>query len=162
MREYLANGWNATAAYRKIYGPVKTAQCQSAKLFMKPHIRKRFNQMLTKFIKRADITEERVLTQYQEAYDMAVAQGKTADMVSATTAQAKLVGLLRERTEIGMPGDFDRMESVSDVLEALSQQVGPEVALQIGRAMGVVETQQPEPQEDVALAAAEPASGSIN
>lgn len=118
--------------------------------------------MLTKFIKRADITEERVLTQYQEAYDMAVAQGKTADMVSATTAQAKLVGLLRERTEIGMPGDFDRMESVSDVLEALSQQVGPEVALQIGRAMGVVETQQPEPQEDVALAAAEPASGSIN
>lgn len=163
LREYFANGWKGKQAYITVYGHCKTADTQASKLLAKPKVRKRFNQMVSRLIKRADITEEKVLSQYQEAYDLALSQGKTADMVSATTAQAKLVGLLRERLETGAPGDFDRLDTVSDVLEALAQRVGPEVALKISAALGIQPQIEAQPAEDLTeLAEASPGSNAVN
>lgn len=163
LREYFANGWNGERAYKTVYGPVKTAKVQASKLLAKPMVRKRFNQMVNRLIKRADITEEKILTQYQEAYDMARETGKTADMVSASTAQAKLVGMLRDRLEAGSPGDFDRMDNISDVLEALSQQVGPDIASKIGQALGALPAIEAKPIEDINELASTPAvSDAVN
>jgi hypothetical protein len=165
LREYLINGWNGKEAYIKVYGPVKTAHIQAHKLLKKPHVRQRFNQMVNKLIKRADITEERILSQYQDAYDMARDQGKSADMISASTAQAKLVGLLKDRIEHGAPGEFEHLENVSDVLEALSQQIGPEAALSIGKALGITQAVVAPPvveADDATLAAIEAPSNSVN
>lgn len=116
--------------------------------------------MVKRLVKRADITEEKILTQYQDAYDMAEKTGKTADMISASTAQAKLVGILRERMEAGAPGDFERMDNISDVLESLAAQVGPDIAAKIGEALGVMP--QPAIEDDRLLAEAEPVSDAIN
>lgn len=164
LREYIANGWNGKQAYSKVYSPVKTAEVQASKLLAKPAVRKRFNQMLKKIVKRAEITEERILGKYEEAFEMAQASGKTADMISAASAQAKLVGLLRDRLESGAPGDFDKMENISDVLEALEDRVGPEVAGRIGEALGILQKAeaQPEPPSDNNLADLLPPSGSVN
>lgn len=163
LREYFANGWNGKEAYIKVYGPVKTANVQACKLLARPKVRKRFNAMVSRLIKRADITEEKILSQYQEAYDMAKETGKTADMVSASTAQAKLVGMLRDRIEAGSPGDFDRMDNISDVLEALSQQVGPEIASKIGQALGIIQQIEAQPVEDLTQLAETPtATDAIN
>ena len=119
--------------------------------------------MLKKIVKRAEITEERILGKYEEAFEMAQEQGKTADMISAATAQAKLVGMLRERLEAGSPGDFDRLENVSDVLEALAARAGPEVAQKIGEALGVLQPIEAQPEDDLAqLAEAQPATDAIN
>jgi hypothetical protein len=162
LREYLINGWNGKEAYIKVYGPVKTAETQACKLLKKPHVRQRFNQMV---IKRADITEERILSQYQDAYDMARDQGKSADMISASTAQAKLVGLLKDRIEHGAPGEFEHMENASDVLAALSDQVGPEAALAVGKALGITQAVVAPPvveADDATLAAIEAPSNSVN
>src|SRR5688500_12439222 len=85
LREYISNGWNGKEAYKKVYGPVKTADVQASKLLAKPKVRGRFNQMLKKIVKRAEITEERILGKYEQAFEMAEAQGKTADMISAAS-----------------------------------------------------------------------------
>lgn len=166
LREYLNNGWNGKEAYTVVYGPVKSAAVQAYKLLRKPRVKRRFENMLKKLIKRADITEERILSQYQEAYDLAREQGKTADMIGASTAQAKLVGLLRERVEHGQPGEFEHLDSISAVLEELGNQAGPEIALKIGQALGLTQEQEAQPQLEerdiAALVEAEPPSGSVN
>lgn len=163
LREYIANGWNGKQAYAKVYSPVKSAEVQASKILAKPAVRKRFNQMLKKIVKRAEITEERILGKYEEAFEMAQEQGKTADMISAATAQAKLVGMLRERLEAGSPGDFDRLENASDVLEALADRVGPDVARKIGEALGIIQQIEAQPEEDLTqLAEAQPASDAVN
>lgn len=163
LREYIANGWNGAAAYRKVYRPAKSAPVQACKILAKPVVRKRFNQMLKKIVKRAEITEERILGKYEEAFEMAQEQGKTADMISAASAQAKLVGLLREKIEAGSPGDFDKLENASDVLTALADRVGPEVAQKIGEALGIIKQIEAQPEEDLTqLAEAQSASDAIN
>lgn len=118
--------------------------------------------MLKRIIKRADITEEKILTQYQEAFDMAKEQAKPADMVSASTAQAKLVGMLRDRIEAGRPGEFEHLDNVSDVLEALAAQVGPDIARKIGQAIGVLPASDQLDAAKSALADAEAASDAVN
>ena len=163
LREYIATEWNGTEAYCRVYGPIKTAGVQASKLLAKPKVRKRFNEMMKKIIRRSEITEERILGKYEEAYEMAQAQSKPSDMISATSAQAKLVGLLREKIEAGSPGDFDRLENASDVLEALADRVGPEVAQKIGQALGLIHQIEAQPEEDLTQLADTPAaSDSVN
>lgn len=92
--------------------------------------------------KRSDITIEKILTDYQNALVMAQADGKTGDMIAAATAQAKLVGLLIERKEVGAAGDFSNMESISEVLQAVADQAGPEAALALSKVFNLVGSQQ--------------------
>lgn len=86
--------------------------------------------------KKSDITMDKVLTDIEQAIEMAKAQAKPNDLVNAAMAQAKLVGHLRERTEIGQPGDFDGLEDISDILEKLAADAGPEAALAVAKAFG--------------------------
>ena len=75
------------------------------------------------------------------------------------------MGLLRDRIEAGAPGDFDSLENVSDVLEAVKAQAGPEAALALSNALGLVpESQEAEaPESDTpALETLEPPSGVVN
>lgn len=156
-------------AYRKVYPHIKSPHvvwAASSRLFKRPDVQRRIKEVTKRLITRMDITEERILTQYQDAYDMAKAQGKSGDMINASTAQAKLVGLLRDRIEAGSPGDFDSMENISDILSALEQQAGPEAALALSNALGLkpVESQEETaPESDaVELEQLEPPSGSVN
>ena len=145
----------------------------SYRLHKKPYIQERIREVTKRMLNRMDITEERILTQYQDAYDLAAQQGKSADMISASTAQAKLVGLLRDRIEAGAPGDFDKLENVSDVLAAVEKQAGPEAALMLAKVLGLSPPEElnQEPsegpveaseQDTSELEELEPPSGSVN
>ena len=57
--------------------------------------------------KRADVTEESILDELEQARTLALQCEQTASAVSATVAKAKLVGLMIDRKEQGKPGDFD-------------------------------------------------------
>ncbi len=165
--------WRAYAeAYPHVthYPSLLTA---SGRLHRKPFIQERIREVTKKMLTRMDITEERILTQYQDAYVLAEQQGKSADMISASTAQAKLVGLLRDRIEAGAPGDFDKMENVSDVLAAVEREAGPEAALMLAKVLGVSPPEDPnqEPsegpveaqeQDTSKLEELEPPSGAVN
>ncbi len=88
-------------------------------------------------MKKSDITIDKVLTDCQTALDMAKGQGKSGDMIAATMAQAKLVGLLRDRVETGGVGDFGDTNSIADVLEMVAKEAGPEAAMTLAAMFGL-------------------------
>lgn len=123
--------------------------------------------------KRSDITIDKVLSDYQRALNMAEADNKPNEMISAAREQAKLVGLLVERKEVGNAGDFESMESISDILAAVAEKAGPAAALALSKAfdlvgqgeiaVGMVESSTAPQEEAVeALLNAKPASDQVN
>jgi hypothetical protein len=138
-RQYVKTGCGAEA-YRRVYpriDPLETAKRNAYRLRTYAHVDQRITELRQAMAKRADITEDKILTDYQEALALAKKQQKPDSMVNAATAQAKLVGLLRDRVETGNAGDVDNMESVSEILEAVAAQAGPEAALALSKAFGL-------------------------
>lgn len=87
--------------------------------------------------KRADITIEKILTDYQEALNLAKTRAQPNEIINAATAQAKLVGLLRDRVETGNVGEFDGMDNISDILEKVASEAGPDAAKALMTAFGL-------------------------
>jgi Terminase small subunit len=138
-REYVKTGIGAEA-YRRVYPrahPISTARVCASQFLTKPNIASRIGELRQAMAKRADITADKILTDYQVALELAKQQAKPDSIVNAATAQAKLVGLLRERVETGETGDFDKMDNVSDILEAVAKEAGPEVASALSKAFGI-------------------------
>jgi hypothetical protein len=103
----------------------------------RPEVKRREQELRANMAKRSDITEDKILTDYQDALNMAKLNAKPAEMISAATAQAKLVGLLRERVETGAPGDFTDTANKADILEQLNTLVGPELTLVAAQMLGL-------------------------
>ena len=177
VRLYLqetAAGGTAADAYRKVYWNAKGFNCVSAgacNLMRKPHIKSRIREMRMDIKRKADITFEKILTDYQEALDLARSKEEAGNMIAAAREQAKLVGLLIDRKEVGSAGDFENMENISEILEAVANQAGPEAALALSKAFGIlgpanivaVEMRKaPEPENPEALIEAKPASDAVN
>ena len=87
--------------------------------------------------KRADITEDKVLTDLQLAIEMAKTQAKPNELTNATMAQAKLVGLLRDRVEQGRVGEFDDNVGSEEILALVAAQAGDKAAAALAEAFGL-------------------------
>lgn len=172
VRAYLQNG-SPTGAYRQTvkrypgHREIKNPNTYKVVPFVilkRPEVKRRIEQLRAQMAKRSDITLDKILGDYEYALQLAKENGKPDSIVNAATAQAKLVGLLRERQEIGRPGDFEAMENVSEVLEAVSKEAGPAAALALAQAMGISVTAiVPEGEPEVVdLSAIEPPTGSVN
>lgn len=185
VQYYIRTGGNGALAYRlaakkcigKPLNHKKSPTVCAGRILAYPEVKARLAELQAQMAKRADITVDKILTDYQRALHMAEALEKPADMVSAATAQAKLVGLLRDRVEAGQVGDFDKMDNISDIIEAVAQEAGPEAAQALMRAFGLSDTGQPgnrtsdllmanegpmEEDEEADLADATPASNAVN
>lgn len=162
LRELMKTGI-AAEAWRRIYKPrSKTAaQVSAYKALKKPHIRRRYNELLERQMKKADISIDKILTDYQYALDRAKVQDKPGEMVSAATAQAKLVGLLRDRVETGAVGDFGDVQSVADILEIVGKEAGPEAALALANMFGV-KPEKATSEADAAILMVDPPTDSVN
>lgn len=108
--------------------------------------------------KKHDITIEKVLRDFQEAIDMAKEQGNPANIIAGAKEQARLVGLLVERREVGSVGDFENLNSMSELLRAVEAEVGPEAASVLAKALNVAK----ETPETDALLEAEAGSDAVN
>ena len=118
--------------------------------------------------RKSDITLEKILNDYQSALEMAADSNKPGDMISAAREQARLVGLLVERREVGGVGEFEAMENVEEVLEAVAKEAGNEAAMALAKAFGIIAQGQKEtiknaPAQDAeALIEAVPGSDAVN
>lgn len=156
---------NAAAAYREAYGQKgHTARINGwCLLNQRVGVRARVEELRVQMAKRADITEDKILSDYQWAIESAKAQDKPNEVTVAATAQAKLVGLLRDRIETGEVGDFENMNTLSEVLEAVKDLVSPEAALALANAFKIAQSP-PEGQSEASdsLAKAQSPSDSVN
>ena len=166
LRAYLASDFNATKAWQKVYGVSsrECAQAASSRTLSKPHVKRRLSELQGALMKKSDITVDKVLNDYQYALNLAKAQEKPSEMVAAATAQAKLVGLLRERVETGGVGDFGDAHSISDILEMVSKEAGPEAAMALAAAMGLEAptSQTTKAMEEAVLFISESPSDAVN
>jgi len=174
VREYIRTGGNGTMAYRlasqqvigkPLKNPKSAAVC-ACRILAYPEVQARYQELQAQMAKRADITEDKILSDYQWAIESAKSQDKPNEVTMAATAQAKLVGLLRDRVETGTVGDFDNMEDLSQVLEAVAASAGPEAALELARVFGIAAPglthRQPPNEETDGLKEAKPASDAVN
>ncbi len=77
-REYVKTGVGAEA-YRRVYPrahPISTARVCASQLLTKPNIARRTAELRRALAKRADITEDKILTDYEEAIQLAKAQAR--------------------------------------------------------------------------------------
>lgn len=173
VREYIRNGGIGGQAYRKVAkrypyqargvqndGSYRVVACILRK---RPEIQRREQELREQMAKKADITMEKVLTDIQEAMNLARAQAKPNEIVNAAMSQAKLVGLLRDRVETGDVGDFDGMENLSEILEKVAEEAGPEAALALSKAFGLDKAETaPKAEEAADLIDQPPPSDSVN
>ena len=179
VQYYIRTGGNAAEAYRlaskKCIGkPLKHPKSPTVcagRILAYPEVKARLAELQAQMAKRADITIDKILSDYQRALVMAEALEKPADMVAAATSQAKLVGLLRDRVEAGSVGDFDKMDNISDIIAAVAAEAGDEAALALTKAFGLDRTTDAlmanpegeiEAEDDTDLAGAPPASNAVN
>ncbi len=154
---------NATEAWQRIYGTKRrsSAQALASRTLAKPHVRKRLIQLQERQMKKSEITVEKILSDYQYALELAKGQGKASDITAAATAQAKLVGLLRERVETGMVGDFGDDDSMSEILEKVAKEAGPEAAMKLASIFGLDTPKSQEIEESELLTSKSP-SDAVN
>ena len=165
-REYLKTG-EYSEAYRRIYPrskPRASAWVSASRLFRRDDVSRRVMELQEQAMKRSDITIEKILGDYQTALEMAKGLEKPGDVTNAATAQAKLVGLLIDRREVGGAGEYDNMASIEAVLTRVAETEGPKAAMAMAQAFGLefrAETTEPDP-EPVDLSSFDPPSGSVN
>jgi len=109
-------------------------------------------------LKKADITVDRILNEYEEARILATEQAKPEAMLSASEKKAKLVGLLVDRREVGNAGEFEQLTDISGILEKVRQEAGLEAAKAFG--LDVNPNEAPPNGDD--LDTLEPPTGSMN
>jgi hypothetical protein len=155
VKEYIICGSNASEAYRRtceayptVRGPVTNPasyRVVAHEIYHRPEVQKRIEEIQTKMAKKADITIEKVLTDIQEAIAMAKLHARPSEIISGAMAQAKLVGLDRDRVEMGAVGSFDGIENISEILEKVAREEGPEAALALSKAFGLDKAETAEP-----------------
>ena len=81
------------------------------------------------------VTVESLSAEFDEARALALGEKQASAAVAATTAKAKLHGLMVDRQEKGAPGDFASAASAADVLALVREQLGDETALLLAAAL---------------------------
>lgn len=157
---------NATEAWMKTYRPKnrQCAQAASSLTLSKPHVKRYHEQLQERLMQKRDITLDKVLTDLQWSIDRGKADGKPSEVIAGANAQAKLVGLLRERVETGHVGDFGDTNSIADVLEMVAKEVGPEHAMALAAMLGLQmpKSNTTKAMEEAVLFISEPASDAVN
>src|SRR5262245_27029391 len=141
-REYVSTGVGAEA-YRRAYPnahPRSTARVCASQLLTNPNIARRTAELRKALAKRADITEDKILTDYEEALQLGKEQSKPNAIAKAATTQARPVGLLKDRIETKNVNNFEDMESIEAILQKVADEVGPEAAAALANAFGLDKT----------------------
>ncbi len=136
VREYLACDFNGAEAYRRVYPQRRPleARFSASRLLTHGNVKRRIEEVQMALLKKADITVDRILNEYEEARLLAVAQAKPEAMGMLSEKKAKLVGLLIDRRETGNAGDFESLTDIGDILEKVRQEAGLEAAEALARA----------------------------
>lgn len=139
ITELFKADFNQAEAYRRVYPTVRfdVARVCAAKVLTLAHVRRRLEERQQAMIRKADVTVDRILNEYEDARQIAISQAKPEAMMAASEKKAKLVGLLVDRREHGSAGDFDNLQTPSEVIAKLSEECGPEVAEAAAKAFGL-------------------------
>ena len=128
-QEFVSNGGNATAAYRKVYNvrpttKSRTVEREACKVLHIPIIEARIAALQERMVRKVEVTIESLTSEYDEIRALATGAEQYAPAISAVTGKAKLHGFLTDKTDITtdgkpiVPTDMSDLEAVKAVLFA--------------------------------------------
>jgi hypothetical protein len=108
------------------------AESNASRLLNFAEVKMRLEELARPAVQKTRVTVESLLDQLDETITAARADGAHGVVVSALTLSAKLVGLLRERIEIGGAGEFAGAKTVEDIVGMfIADNGGPAEALEM-------------------------------
>ena len=126
INEYLINGHNATAAYKKAYPNCKGEWDKlGPRLRGKEGIRAEIDKRMAESVEKTDRTVESLDGMYQKAYDMAQGLKMPSAMTSSVTGIARLYGMDKDSGK-GLP------EGLQIVINEPQAKPGPKLAKDAG------------------------------
>ena len=106
---YLKSG-NASEAYRQAYDAksmsAQAIHTEASKLLQHPAITRRLGVVKERAIEKAAVSVESLLSELEEARQLAKGKENSSVMVQATLGKAKVGGFIVDKKEIGGPGEF--------------------------------------------------------
>ena len=107
-----------------------SAEVNASRLLNYAEIKARIAELGAPAVRRTRVSIESLLNELEMTINDARGDGQHSVVVNALTLSAKLVGLLRDRVEIGHVGEFDACTSSDEVIEKLlSRHESPAAAL---------------------------------
>lgn len=91
-------------------------------------VKARLEELHNMTAKRHEITVDTLLADLETDRALAHCEGQGSAAVQATMAKARLLGLIVDRKETGKPGEFESLQSVADVIEAVRTEFGDKTA----------------------------------
>jgi hypothetical protein len=106
-----------------------SAEVNASRLLNYAEIKARIAELGAPAVRKTRVSIESLLNELEMTINDARGDGQHSVVVNALTLSAKLVGLLRDRVEIGGVGAFDACESAEQVVAALLSDQTPNEAL---------------------------------
>jgi hypothetical protein len=131
------------------------AEANASRLLRNANIRARLAELGAPAARRARATVDTLAAQLDEVFAGASGDKQWGAAGSAAALKAKLLGFMREKLEVGGPGDFAAAETPDEVVDRMIEDWGAQEALQVadlikrlieerasGRALDVTPTRQ--------------------
>jgi hypothetical protein len=101
------------------------SEVNASKLLSKTEIQERIAELMAPAARKIGVTVETLLHELEESRSGAVAAEQYGAANGAIGLKGKLTGLLRDKVEIGGPGDFDGLETLEGVAEKMLEDTEP-------------------------------------
>ena len=129
-RDYHKNGVASQAYERAGYHSTTdgSRRAKASQLLTNPNVVRRIAEYEASMQKRHEITVDTLLADLETDRALAHCEGQGSAAVQATMAKARLLGLIVDRKETGKPGEFEGLNTVADVIQAVRTEFGDKVA----------------------------------
>lgn len=110
-------GGSNSDAYREAggTGTKRAAEVSASRILHRPDVQARLAELAAPAVRKAQVSMDSLIQQLDSVFDGAAADKQWNAAGSAAAMKAKLTGYLRERLEIGGPGDFDACQTPAEI-----------------------------------------------
>ena len=120
------HGWTQGEIYQRagFKSGGHAAEVGASRLMKNADIRRRLGELAAPAVKRTKITLETLIDQFDQVFDGAMEDRQFGAAGSAASTKARLVGYLRDRLEIGGPGEFSGCKTPEEVIDLMIENSG--------------------------------------
>jgi len=108
----------------------RSADACAARLLTDANIQARISEIVAPAVKKSRVSVESLLSELETTIADAREAKQHAVVVNALGLSARLCGMLRDRLEIGGVGEFDNVQTVADVGDAMLREMDAATALE--------------------------------
>jgi hypothetical protein len=112
---YIASGYAARE---------HAAESNASRLLKKAEVQARIAELVAPAARKTRATVDTLAQQFDAVFDGAMGSAQFGAAGSAAAAKAKLLGFMRERLEVGSPGEYRECQTSEEAVDALIERAG--------------------------------------